>query len=129
MIESYKVNAMGPIFVVQTLLRHKLLKPGSLNATLTSLVASITENEGGSNYAYRCSKIAGNMAVKSMSIDLASEGITSTILHPGYVRTDMTAGNGLIETPESVEGMIRVLESGVPLNGEWYHTSGRHLPW
>jgi NAD(P)-dependent dehydrogenase (short-subunit alcohol dehydrogenase family) len=92
-------------------------------------VASIAENEGGGLYAYRCSKIAANMATKSMSIDLDAKGITCTILHPGYVRTDMTNGNGYIDKEESVEGMLTVLESGVPLNGEWYHTSGRHLPW
>ena len=69
------------------------------------------------------------MATKSMSIDLAPRGITSTILHPGYVRTDMTSQNGLIDVDESVSGMLAVLESGKPLNGEWYHTSGRHLPW
>lgn len=93
-------------------------------------VGSITENGSGGNYAYRCSKIAANMVVKSMSIDLAPQGITSTILHPGYVRTDMTGGDGLIEVSESVKGMIGVLESkDKPLNGEWYHTSGRHLPW
>lgn len=92
-------------------------------------VASITENQGGNQYAYRCSKIAANMATKSMSIDLLPQGITSTILHPGYVRTDMTGGNGLIDVDESVRGMIDVLESGIELNGQWYHTSGRHLPW
>ena len=80
-------------------------------------------------YAYRCSKTAANMATKSMSIDLAPRGITCTILHPGYVRTDMTGGSGNIEVGESVGGMLTVLESGVPLNGEWYHTTGRHLPW
>jgi NAD(P)-dependent dehydrogenase (short-subunit alcohol dehydrogenase family) len=83
MQQSYAVNCMGPIFTIQALLKQKLLKEGALVATLTSLVASITENESGGNYPYRCSKIAANMAVKSMSIDLAPRGITSTILHPG----------------------------------------------
>lgn len=201
MLHCFQVNTLGPIFVTQALLRHKLLKPGSLVANVTSLVrplfktywisslqgkpgslaehhflgrndgachrwlrlvtvhveppkylcpnaaphsppidgpltlgfgvqvASIAENEGGGMYAYRCSKTAANMATKSMSIDLAERGITCTILHPGYVRTDMTNGNGVINKDESVQGMLKVLESGVPLNGEWYHTSGRHLPW
>ena len=105
------------------------VQPASDSAGARIQVASITENEGGSNYAYRCSKIAANMASKSMSIDLQDRGITSTILHPGYVRTDMTKGNGLIDVDESVTGMLQVLESDVKLNGEWYHTSGRHLPW
>jgi NAD(P)-dependent dehydrogenase (short-subunit alcohol dehydrogenase family) len=92
-------------------------------------VASISENEMGKYYAYRCSKTALNMATKSMSIDLAPRGIVATVLHPGYVRTDMNDGKGIIDPPESVRGMIQVLESGVQLNGEFYHTSGRHLPW
>jgi NAD(P)-dependent dehydrogenase (short-subunit alcohol dehydrogenase family) len=70
------------------------------------------------------------MVVKNLSIELAPKGITCTILHPGYVRTDMTGGAGLIDVDESVKGMLAVLESkDKPLNGEWYHTSGRHLPW
>jgi NAD(P)-dependent dehydrogenase (short-subunit alcohol dehydrogenase family) len=92
-------------------------------------VASITENGGGSNYPYRCSKIAANMATKSMSIDLEPRGVTCTILHPGWVRTDMTQGQGKLDVDESVAGMLKVLESGVKLNGEWYHADGRHLPW
>lgn len=129
MMECFNVNCVGQVLVVQTLLKNKLLPPGSLIANITSLVASITENGSGGVYAYRCSKIAANMATKSMSIDLEPRGITCTILHPGYVRTDMTAGNGLIDADESVRGMLDVLESGKPLHGEWYHTSGRHLPW
>jgi NAD(P)-dependent dehydrogenase (short-subunit alcohol dehydrogenase family) len=38
MLHCYQVNALGPIFVTQALLRHKLLKPGSLIANITSLV-------------------------------------------------------------------------------------------
>ena len=52
-------------------------------------------------------------------MDLEPMGITSTILHPGYVRTEMTGGQGFLDVDESVQGMLKVLESGVPLNGEW----------
>jgi NAD(P)-dependent dehydrogenase (short-subunit alcohol dehydrogenase family) len=38
MLESYKVNTMGPLFVVQALLQRNMLPSGSLVATLTSLV-------------------------------------------------------------------------------------------
>jgi hypothetical protein len=92
-------RAYGCICMVQSMRMH-----GAEHEDMSAVqVASITENEGGSNYPYRCSKIAANMATKSMSIDLAPAGITSTILHPGYVRTDMTGAAGLIDVPESVQ--------------------------
>ena len=33
------------------------------------------------------------------------------LLHPGYVRTDMTGGKGLIDVDESVGGMVKAIEA------------------
>ena len=44
MLNSYKINAMGPIFTVQALLRHKLLQQGALIANVTSLVRCINQS-------------------------------------------------------------------------------------
>ena len=51
-----------------------------------------------------------NNIAKSLSIDLGDE-VRVALLHPGYVRTDMTNGNGLIDTSESVEGMLDAVEA------------------
>eukprot|EP00958_Prasinococcus_capsulatus_P014600 scaffold1535_cov382-Prasinococcus_capsulatus_cf.AAC.62 len=58
---------------------------------------------------------------KSLSIDLAGIPIYALLLHPGWVRTDMTKGNGLIDTAESVGGMLKVVEGCTfPRNsGDW----------
>lgn len=66
---------------------------------------------------------------KSLSIDLEDEGVTCVLLHPGYVRTDMTSQNGLIDVDESVSGLISVLESDMPLNGKWYDFKREVIPW
>lgn len=66
---------------------------------------------------------------KSLSIDLKPNGVESVLLHPGYVATDMVGGNGLIDSKTSVEGMLRVLESGKPLNGRWWAWDGKEVPW
>jgi hypothetical protein len=47
----------------------------------------------------------------------------------GYVRTNMTGGQGLIDVTESVAGMLGVLESSKQLNGEWYDFKGEKIPW
>lgn len=46
-------------------------------------VGSVDDNRSGGGYAYRASKSALNIVNKSMSIDLAGDGITSVLLHPG----------------------------------------------
>jgi hypothetical protein len=33
------------------------------------------------------------------------------LLHPGYVRTDMTDNMGFIDPPESVAGMLKAIEA------------------
>jgi hypothetical protein len=38
MLECYRINAMGQVFVVQQLLKQNLLQSGALIANLTSLV-------------------------------------------------------------------------------------------
>ena len=41
----------------------------------------------------------------------------------------MTHGHGLIDPPQSVAGLLDVLESGVPLNGKWYDWKHEEIPW
>ena len=57
------------------------------------------------------SKAAVNMAGVSLARDLAPQGIAVALLHPGFVRTDMTGHNGLIDPPESAAGLIARLDA------------------
>ncbi len=70
------------------------------------------------------------MAGKSLALDLADSGVAVVLLHPGWVRTDMTAHNGLIDTDESVAGMLARID-GLTLaqSGTFWHTSGEALSW
>lgn len=38
---------------------------------------------------------------KSLSIDLEDDGVTCVLLHPGWVKTDMTGNSGLITPPQA----------------------------
>jgi NAD(P)-dependent dehydrogenase (short-subunit alcohol dehydrogenase family) len=40
-------------------------------------------------FAYRSSKAAVNMVMRSLAIDLAPRGITCVVMNPGWVQTDM----------------------------------------
>jgi hypothetical protein len=41
----------------------------------------------------------------------------------------MTGGAGLIDVDMSVGGMLKVLESGKDLAGNWYAWDGKVIPW
>ena len=127
----FSTNALGPLLVVQSLRRRGLLGGAAptLVANVSSKVGSVDDNKSGGGYAYRASKAALNIITKSLSVDLAGEGVTATLLHPGWVITEMTGGQGLIDARTSVEGMLGVLESGRELQGAWHAFDGKPIPW
>ena len=116
--------------VQQLLVRGKLGGSAgpSLVGNVSSKVGSVEDNGSGGGYAYRASKSALNVANKSLSIDLEGEGVQCVLLHPGWVRTDMTLGNGLIDAEESVAGMLKILETS-GMNGRWFDYKGDVVPW
>lgn len=125
---QFEVNAMGPIRVVHALLEN--LNSPSKIAMTTSRMGSIADNGSGSSYGYRMSKAALNIASASMAKDLADKNVSVAILHPGYVRTEMTSMNGHIDPEESVRGMIKLIEGlNMENSGTFWHTNGEVLPW
>jgi NAD(P)-dependent dehydrogenase (short-subunit alcohol dehydrogenase family) len=124
----YEVNSLGPLLTTQTLLNN--LGDGSKVGIITSRMGSVADNDSGGSYAYRMSKSAVNAAGKSLSIDLKPRGIAVGILHPGYVRTDMTGHNGLMDTDESASGLLaRMDELNLNNTGSFWHSNGDALPW
>lgn len=125
---QFEVNALGPLRVTRALL--PTLRDGARVALITSRMGSIADNSSGGSYGYRMSKAALNAAGRSLAHDLAPRGISVAMLHPGYVRTDMTAGRGLIDAAEAAEGLLARIEELNPENsGTFWHSNGEILPW
>ncbi len=128
MRRQFEVNSLGPLRVTAAL--RKNLGEGSKVAFITSRMGSIDDNTSGGRYGYRMSKCALNMAARSLAHDLRDSGVAVAILHPGFVRTDMTGHQGLIDPPESAAGLIeRIDELTVENTGRFWHTNGEELPW
>jgi len=122
------VNAFAPILLTQDL-HAQLAKPCKL-AFITSRMGSISDNGSGGYYGYRMSKAALNAGAKSLAIDLAPQGAAVAILHPGFVRTRMTGGNGQLEPAESARLLIARIDSLDATNsGTFWHANGDVLPW
>lgn len=127
-LKQFEVNSLGPLIVTRALLPH-MGNPSKL-ALMTSRMGSITDNTSGGRYGYRMSKAALNIAGVSLSHDLKDKGIAVAILHPGYVKTDMTNNSGNISAEESVNGLIARID-GLTLenSGTFWHSDGQVLPW
>lgn len=130
MLLCFRTNTVGPLIVVQQLLKAGKLGGAapSLVGNVTSKVGSVADNGSGGGYAYRASKAAINVVNKSLSIDLAERNVESVLLHPGWVQTDMTQGQGFITARESAEGMLKILETP-GMNGKWFDYKGEEVPW
>jgi NAD(P)-dependent dehydrogenase (short-subunit alcohol dehydrogenase family) len=125
---QFEVNALAPVRLTAALLPN--LVSGSKIAIITSMMGSIDDNASGGMYGYRMSKAAVNMAGVSLARDLASRGVAVALLHPGFVRTDMTRGNGNVDPPEAVRGLIaRIDELTLESSGGFWHANGKRLPW
>lgn len=93
----YTTSAVGPVFVVHHLVKAGLLEKGSKVILVSSESGSITlrhEKEGGGNYGHHASKTALNMVGKLLSLDLKDQGIAVGLVHPGFMRTEMTKSVG-----------------------------------
>ncbi|KAJ6115634.1 hypothetical protein N7523_006051 [Penicillium sp. IBT 18751x] len=96
-VRMYTTSAIGPVFVVQKLVKADLLNEGSKVILVSSEGGSITlrhEKEGGGNFGHHASKSALNMVGKLLSLDLKPKGIAVGLVHPGFMRTEMTKSVG-----------------------------------
>ena len=83
------VNTMGPLRVLEDFLDHIARSERRLVVTITSGMGSIGDNTSGGSIAYRTSKAAVNMVMRSAAIDLAPRRIICVVVNPGWVKTDM----------------------------------------
>lgn len=122
------VNAVGPLRVTKALL--SCLRRGSKIAIITSRMGSIADNDSGRMYGYRMSKAAVNAAGRSLARDLQHCEVAVAILHPGFVKTRMTAERGTVAPEDAAAGLIaRIDELDLENTGTFWHANGQQLPW
>lgn len=65
-----------------------------------------------------------------MSIDLKKDSISVTLLHPGWVKTDMGGERAPLTVEQSASQMTNVLiDESRELNGKFLNYDGAELPW
>jgi NAD(P)-dependent dehydrogenase (short-subunit alcohol dehydrogenase family) len=129
-LDVLRTNAVGPLLVAQALLG--LLRHGrkARVVSLSSGYGSVSANTGGFPYYYAASKAALNMLMRSFAADAAGAGITTVLLDPGWVRTDMGGPHAPVSAPDSVAAMLAVIDGlDARRNGAFLDRHGRPKPW
>lgn len=126
--QQFEVNTLGPLNMMRQM--NPFLAPKAKVGIITSRMGSISDNTSGGYYGYRISKAAANAMGRSLAHDIKKEGHPVAILHPGFVKTDMTNHNGDISTKDSAAGLMAVMSKlSIENTGRFWHTNGEELPW
>jgi NAD(P)-dependent dehydrogenase (short-subunit alcohol dehydrogenase family) len=124
------VNTMGPTRVTEAFTPNVAHSNRKLIVTITSGMGSIAGNTSGGSIAYRSSRAAVNMVMRSLEIDLAPRGISCVFVNPGWVRTDMGGTDATLAPAESVAALRRLIETlGPAQSGKFFHYDGREYAW
>jgi len=117
LLDAFHVNAAGPAIVARHVLDHLPVSGKSVFACLSARVGSISDNRLGGWYAYRASKAALNMLVKTLAIELSRRRPEAVCvsLHPGTVATALSAPFSSAARPgaapeESAQRLLAVLD-------------------
>lgn len=89
---AFAINATGPALIAKHVLPNFARDRRAAFAALSARVSSISDNRMGGWHAYRASKAALNMIVRTLALELArthSQAVAVT-LHPGTVDTPLS---------------------------------------
>ncbi|KAM7371759.1 hypothetical protein PAMP_008969 [Pampus punctatissimus] len=145
MQSTFNTNVMGPMNMIKEFLPHLRAAakasemPGmscnkaavvSISSILGSLESVKLSYAYFSGIPYRVSKATLNMLTVCAAEELKEDGILFSVLHPGWVRTDMGGEEGEIDALESVQGMLSVMTSLTEKqNGAFLDYKGKSVPW
>ncbi len=126
----FAINASAPMLVAAALLPNLRLGARKVVMNISSQLASIANNKGGSTYPYRASKTALNQLTVCMANELRAEGFCCVCVHPGWVKTDMGGPNAPLLPQESAGYLIRLLDGLTPAkSGSFLNYDGAAMPW
>lgn len=99
-VATYVTSAIAPPFIISALFKGgnlaRTASPPCKIILVSSEAGSLKLNQagGGGNYAHHASKSAVNMVGTQLRYDLEPHGIAVGMVHPSFMRTEMTKGVG-----------------------------------
>ncbi len=127
-LASFTVNSIAPFEITSACLPWLKKSANPRVVQITSLMGSIADNGSGGYYTYRASKAALNMINKSLALD--NPWLTTFVIHPGWVQTDMGGKGAPTSVEDSARGIWAVAQNiKAESSGEFFDFRGKSLPW
>ena len=127
--ETFNVNSMGPVRVMQALLPNLRSGTEAKVVTITSQMGALSLDMVAA-HAYCASKAAINKFMRMASIDLKKEDIAVGLIHPGWVQTDMGGPRADLTPLESAEGVAAVIDQlSLSNTGGFWKWNGETHDW
>jgi NAD(P)-dependent dehydrogenase (short-subunit alcohol dehydrogenase family) len=128
-IDALKIMTLGPFRVVQAFLPNLKAAAAPKVMMVTSQLAASTWPFGGT-YAYSSAKAGVNKVTQTLALDLKGDNIAVSMIHPGWVKTDMGGPNADITAEESAAGIHKVIaQLGMGDTGKFFKWNGDIHPW
>lgn len=127
--EGLATNVTGVFLTIQALMPALRRAQAGKIAIISSRMGSQDIAPGGS-YIYRASKAAALNIGRNLARDLAPEGISVGIYHPGWVRTDMGGAGADIDAATSARGLQARIAALTPATtGTFEAYDGETIPF
>lgn len=128
-LHAFEINTIAPLRVVQAFLPNLRRSDAARILTVSSRMGSLAYNRS-DRIAYRSSKSAVNKVMQGLATDLRGEGIAVSVVHPGWVATDMGGNSADLSPDVSAAGIVRVLDKMRAVDSpRFYNYDGSELPW
>jgi NAD(P)-dependent dehydrogenase (short-subunit alcohol dehydrogenase family) len=123
---ALEVNVIGTARVTRAML--PLLEKGhkARIVNITSGVGCISEKAHPGYYAYGLSKAALNYFTRGLAAELKERGVTTVLVSPGWVKTDMGGPDAKITPEQSAAGIASLVEKLTSEdNSLWFNWDGQ----
>jgi NAD(P)-dependent dehydrogenase (short-subunit alcohol dehydrogenase family) len=133
---TFDTNVFGLIAVTQAFLPLLHKSPSARIVNVSSLLGSVALHGDSASPiydfkvpAYNVSKSAVNAWTVQLAWELRGSTVKVNTIHPGYVKTDMNAGEGEVDVADGARTSVRLalIADDGPSGGYFYRD--QTLPW
>lgn len=123
------INTIGPLLISRAFKSNLAASGDGRLMIVTSQLAASTWPMGGM-YIYSTTKAGVSKVGQILALDWKEEPITVSLMHPGWVQTDMGGAHAEITAEESASGIRSVIAGMTKADsGSFYKWNGEIHPW